>query len=160
VAHRTLADQAKLKETGAPLAGEMSGHIFFNDRWYGFDDAVYSGSRLLELLSKVKDPSAELEALPDATTRQELQLKTAEGENFALVERLKAEAKFDAAREVIRSMECGSNTQMGSAFARPSNTTPVRSAAFRGRFTAALERIQQDFRRALLAVKPDARLPF
>ena len=152
--------KAKLKETGAPLAGEMSGHIFFNDRWYGFDDALYAGSRLLELLSAMQDPSAELEALPDATSTPELHLKTAEGENFSLVERLKSEAKFDAAREVITIDGVRVEYADGFGLARPSNTTPVVVLRFEADSPEALNRIQQDFRRALLAVKPDAKLPF
>jgi len=82
----------KLKETGAPLAGEMSGHVFFKDRWYGFDDALYAGARLLEILSREPDPGAVLEALPDAVSTPELHLKLAEGENYALMEKLKAQA--------------------------------------------------------------------
>jgi len=152
--------KAKLKETGAPLAGEMSGHIFFNDRWYGFDDAMYAGSRLLELLSAMQDPSAELEALPDASSTPELHLKTAEGENFSLVERLKSEAKFDAAREVITIDGVRVEYADGFGLARPSNTTPVVVLRFEADSPEALSRIQQDFRRALLAVKPDAKLPF
>ena len=73
--------KAKLKETGAPLAGEMSGHIFFKERWYGFDDGLYAGARLLEILSRAADPSAVLEALPDSVTTPELHWKLAEGEN-------------------------------------------------------------------------------
>jgi phosphomannomutase/phosphoglucomutase len=152
--------KAKLKETGAPLAGEMSGHIFFNDRWYGFDDALYSGSRLLEILSRGADPSAELEALPDATSTPELQLKTAEGENFTLVDRLKSEAKFETAREVITIDGVRVEYADGFGLARPSNTTPVVVLRFEADSPDALKRIQQDFRRALLAVKPDAQLPF
>ena len=152
--------KAKLKETGAPLAGEMSGHIFFNDRWYGFDDALYSGARLLELLSAARDPSAELESLPDATSTPELQLKTAEGENFSLVERLKSEAKFDQAREVITIDGVRVEYADGFGLARPSNTTPVVVLRFEADSQGALDRIQADFRRALLAVKPDAKLPF
>jgi phosphomannomutase/phosphoglucomutase len=93
--------KAKLKETGAPLAGEMSGHIFFNDRWYGFDDGMYAGARLLEMLAREADPSAVLKALPDAISTPELHVQCAEGENFTLMEKLKSQAKFDAAREVI-----------------------------------------------------------
>jgi phosphomannomutase/phosphoglucomutase len=152
--------KAKLKETGAPLAGEMSGHIFFNDRWYGFDDALYAGSRLLELLSAVKDPSAELEGLPNATSTPELHLKTAEGENFSLVERLKSEAKFSAAREVITIDGVRVEYADGFGLARPSNTTPVVVLRFEADSPQALSRIQEDFRAALLAVKPDAKLPF
>ena len=65
--------KARLRESGAALAGEMSGHTFFNDRWYGFDDGMYAGARLLEILSREADPSAVLEALPDATSTPELQ---------------------------------------------------------------------------------------
>jgi len=152
--------KAKLKETGAPLAGEMSGHIFFNDRWYGFDDGLYAGSRLLELLSAVKDPSAELEGLPNATSTPELHLKTAEGENFSLVERLKSEAKFSAARELITIDGVRVEYADGFGLARPSNTTPVVVLRFEADSPQALSRIQEDFRAALLAVKPDAKLPF
>ncbi len=87
--------KAKLKETGAPLAGEMSGHVFFNDRWYGFDDGLYTGARLLEILSRSADPSAVLDALPDASATPELHIRTAEGENFRLVEKLQKLARFD-----------------------------------------------------------------
>jgi phosphomannomutase/phosphoglucomutase len=152
--------KAKLKETGAPLAGEMSGHIFFKHRWYGFDDGLYAGARLLELLSRVADPSALLNALPNASSTPELQLKTAEGENFALVERLKQEATFDAAREVITIDGVRVEYVDGFGLARPSNTTPIVVLRFEADNDAALARIQADFRRALLAVKPDARLPF
>ncbi|HXF47355.1 MAG TPA: phosphomannomutase/phosphoglucomutase [Burkholderiaceae bacterium] len=152
--------KAKLKESGAPLAGEMSGHIFFNDRWYGFDDALYAGARLLEILARERDPSAVLNALPDAASTPELHLKTAEGENFALVERLKSEAKFAAAREVITIDGVRVEYDDGFGLARPSNTTPVVVLRFEADSPQALARIQADFRRALLAVKPDAELPF
>ena len=152
--------KAKLKETGAPLAGEMSGHMFFNDRWYGFDDALYAGARLLELLSRERDPSAALDALPDAVSTPELHVKTAEGENFTLVERLKSEATFDGARDVITIDGVRVEYADGFGLARPSNTTPVVVLRFEADTPQALARIQADFRRALLAVKPDAKLPF
>ncbi len=152
--------KAKLKETGAPLAGEMSGHIFFNDRWFGFDDGMYAGARLLEILSRTIDPSAVLNELPNATSTPELHLKTAEGENFTLVERLQKEAKFDAAQEVITIDGVRVEYADGFGLARPSNTTPVVVLRFEADDDAALARIQADFRRALLAVKPDAKLPF
>jgi phosphomannomutase/phosphoglucomutase len=152
--------KAKLKETGAPLAGEMSGHIFFKHRWYGFDDGMYAGARLLELLSREKDPSAVLNALPNASSTPELQLKTAEGENFTLVERLQREARFEGAREIIRIDGVRVEYEDGFGLARPSNTTPVVVLRFEADNDAALARIQADFRRALLAVKPDATLPF
>ena len=152
--------KAKLKESGAPLAGEMSGHIFFNDRWPGFDDGMYAGARLLELLSRESDPSAVLNALPDAVSTPELHLATAEGENFALVERLQREASFADAREVITIDGVRVEYADGFGLARPSNTTPVLVLRFEADDAAALARIQADFRRALLAVKPDAKLPF
>jgi phosphomannomutase/phosphoglucomutase len=152
--------KAKLKETGAPLAGEMSGHIFFNDRWYGFDDGMYAGARLLEILSRESDPSAMLNALPEGINTPELQIKTAEGENFTLMEQLKAQAKFEGAREVITIDGVRVEYEDGFGLARPSNTTPVVVLRFEADTQAALLRIQADFRRALLAVKPDAKLPF
>ena len=150
----------KLAETGAPLAGEMSGHMFFKDRWYGFDDGLYAGARLLEILAREKDPSATLEALPDAVSTPELHLKLAEGENFALMEKLKAQARFDGAREVITIDGLRVEYADGFGLARPSNTTPVIVLRFEADDAAALKRIQDDFRRALIAVKPGASLPF
>jgi phosphomannomutase/phosphoglucomutase len=152
--------KAKLKETGAPLAGEMSGHVFFNDRWYGFDDGMYAGARLLEIASRVDDPSALLNDLPDAINTPELQLKTAEGENFALVERLRSQAKFDGAIEVITIDGVRVEYADGFGLARPSNTTPVVVLRFEADSVEALARIQADFRRAILEVAPSAALPF
>ena len=150
----------KLKETGAPLAGEMSGHTFFKERWYGFDDAMYAGARLLEILSRHQDVSAVLENLPDAVSTPELQLKTAEGENYTLIDRLKETAKFDGAKELITLDGLRVEYEDGFGLARPSNTTPVIVLRFEADTAQALERIQQDFRKALLFVKPDAQLPF
>ncbi|GMV01820.1 MAG: phosphomannomutase/phosphoglucomutase [Burkholderiaceae bacterium] len=152
--------KAKLKETGAPLAGEMSGHTFFKERWYGFDDGLYTGARLLEILSRHADPSAVLNALPNSPATPELQLKTAEGENFTLVEELKRTAKFDGATEVIRIDGVRVEYPDGFGLARPSNTTPVVVIRFEADTPEALARIQADFRRAILAVKPGAALPF
>ncbi|MGH8700968.1 MAG: phosphomannomutase/phosphoglucomutase [Burkholderiales bacterium] len=150
----------KLRETGAPLAGEMSGHVFFKDRWYGFDDALYAGARLLEILSREHDPSAVLEGLPDSVSTPELHLKLAEGENYALMERLKASARFDGAQEIVTIDGLRVEYADGFGLARPSNTTPVIVLRFEADNAAALKRIQDDFRRALAAVKPGARLPF
>ncbi|MFN7645732.1 MAG: phosphomannomutase/phosphoglucomutase [Burkholderiales bacterium] len=152
--------KAKLKETGAPLAGEMSGHVFFNDRWYGFDDGLYTGARLLEILARVADPSALLEALPDASATPELHIKTAEGENFRLVEALKKHAKFEGATEVITIDGVRVEYPDGFGLARPSNTTPVVVTRFEAETPEALERIQKAFRAAILAVAPDAQIPF
>jgi len=150
----------KLKETGAPLAGEMSGHVFFKDRWYGFDDALYAGARLLEILSRERDPGAVLEGLPDSVSTPELHLKLAEGENYTLMDKLKATARFEGAREVITIDGMRVEYADGFGLARPSNTTPVVVLRFEADDDAALQRIQEDFRRAILAVKKDAALPF
>ena len=150
----------KLQETGAPLAGEMSGHVFFKERWYGFDDALYAGARLLEILSRSHDPGAELEQLPDAVSTPELHLKLAEGENYALMDRLKASARFEGARELITIDGLRVEYADGFGLARPSNTTPVIVLRFEADNEAALKRIQAEFRRAILAVKPGAQLPF
>ena len=152
--------KAKLKESGAPLAGEMSGHVFFKERWYGFDDGLYTGARLLEILSRHADPSAVLNALPDSPATPELQLKTAEGENFTLVEALKRTARFDGATEVITIDGVRVEYPDGFGLARPSNTTPVVVIRFEADTPEALARIQGEFRRAILAVKPGAELPF
>ena len=152
--------KAKLKESGAPLAGEMSGHVFFKERWYGFDDGLYTGARLLEILSRHADPSAVLNALPDSPATPELQLKTAEGENFTLVEALERTARFDGATEVITIDGVRVEYPDGFGLARPSNTTPVVVIRFEADTAEALARIQGAFREAILAVKPGAALPF
>ncbi|MCP5266379.1 MAG: phosphomannomutase/phosphoglucomutase [Burkholderiaceae bacterium] len=152
--------KAKLKETGAPLAGEMSGHVFFKERWYGFDDGLYAGARLLEILSRSDDPSAVLNALPDATTTPELQLWLDEGENFDLVERLRREARFPDAVEVVTIDGVRVEYPDGFGLARPSNTTPVVVLRFEADNAVALARIQADMRAAILAIRPDADLPF
>jgi phosphomannomutase / phosphoglucomutase len=101
-----------------------------------------------------------LEALPDAISTPELHLKTAEGENYALMDKLKAGARFDGAREVITIDGLRVEYADGFGLARPSNTTPVVVLRFEADDAAALKRIQEDFRRAILAVKPEAKLPF
>ncbi len=152
--------KAKLKETGAPLAGEMSGHIFFKERWYGFDDGLYTAARLLEILSRSDDPSAVLEALPQAKSTPELKLETAEGEQFEVVKRLQQQGQFTGAREVITIDGVRVEYADGFGLARPSNTTPVVVLRFEADDDAALARIQEDFRTQLLRVAPDAKLPF
>ena len=152
--------KAKLRETGAPLAGEMSGHVFFKERWYGFDDGVYAGARLLEILSRVADVSVPLESLPDSVNTPELQIKLAEGENFKLIEKLQREAKFDGATDVITIDGVRAEYPDGFGLARASNTTPVVVQRFEGDNAAALARIQAAFRSAILAVAPTAQLPY
>ncbi|MEK6350843.1 MAG: phosphomannomutase/phosphoglucomutase [Burkholderia sp.] len=152
--------KAKLRETGAPLAGEMSGHVFFKDRWYGFDDGLYTGARLLEILARVADPSALLNGLPNAESTPELQLKLEEGENVELIEKLRANAKFDGADEIVTIDGLRVEYPDGFGLARSSNTTPVVVLRFEANTAEALARIQGDFRRALTDAKPDAKLPF
>ena len=152
--------KAKLKETGALLAGEMSGHVFFKERWYGFDDALYVGARLLEILARHADPSALLNALPDAIATPELHLHCAEGENYALIDRLQKEATFPDAVRVIDIDGLRVEYADGFGLMRSSNTTPIIVLRFEADSTTAIERIQAQFRAALLAVKPDAALPF
>jgi phosphomannomutase/phosphoglucomutase len=152
--------KAKMKETGAALAGEMSGHTFFGERWYGFDDGMYAGARLLEIVSRHADPSAVLDALPDAVSTPELNLPCAEGEQHALIERLQASATFPDAERVIRIDGLRVEYADGFGLARASNTTPVVVLRFEADDAAALARIQEDFRRVLAAAKPGAKLPF
>jgi phosphomannomutase len=148
--------KAKLKETGAPFAGEMSGHIFFAERWYGFDDATYTAGRLLEILSREADPSALLNALPTSFSTPELNVPCAEGEHHAVVEKLRQTATFEGAREVVTIDGLRADYDDGFGLVRASNTTPVLVLRFEGHTQAALERIQAHFMAAILAVKPDA----
>ncbi|MGE8506386.1 MAG: phosphomannomutase/phosphoglucomutase [Paraburkholderia terricola] len=152
--------KAKLRETGAPLAGEMSGHVFFKDRWYGFDDGLYTGARLLEILTRVADPSQLLNSLPNSNSTPELQLKLEEGENFELIARLQQNAKFTGADDVVKIDGLRVEYPDGFGLARSSNTTPVVVMRFEADNDAALRRIQEDFRRVILAEKADAKLPF
>ncbi|ACD15339.1 phosphomannomutase/phosphoglucomutase [Paraburkholderia phytofirmans] len=152
--------KAKLRETGAPLAGEMSGHVFFKDRWYGFDDGLYTGARLLEILTRVEDPSKLLNSLPNSNSTPELQLKLEEGENFELIARLQQNAKFTGADDVVKIDGLRVEYPDGFGLARSSNTTPVVVMRFEADNDAALKRIQEDFRRVIMAEKPDAKLPF
>ncbi len=158
--------KAKLKETGAPLAGEMSGHIFFKDRWYGFDDGLYTGARLLEILSSEQDPNKTLEQLPNAICTPELQMPCAEGEAFSLLDKIKAEVAksaqvtFETAESVNTIDGVRVEYADGFGLARPSNTTPIVVMRFEADTQAAIERIQAEFKKVFLAVKPDAKMPF
>jgi phosphomannomutase / phosphoglucomutase len=152
--------KAKLKETGAPLGGEMSGHIFWKDRWYGFDDGLYTGARLLEILTRELDPSALLNGLPKASSTPELHLHLQEGENFALIDKLRAEAEFPGADRIVDIDGLRVEYPDGFGLARGSNTTPVVVLRFEGENPQALDRIQKEFARVILAAKPDAKLPF
>ncbi len=152
--------KAKLKETGAPLAGEMSGHTFFKERWYGFDDGLYTGARLLEILARATDANPVLKNLPNAPSTPELNIKMAEGEPFALIDKLKAAGQFPGAEQIITIDGVRVEYADGFGLARPSNTTPVVVLRFEADNAAALERIQAGFRQALSAVWPGIQLPF
>jgi phosphomannomutase len=150
--------KAKMKEVGAPLAGEMSGHIFFGERWYGFDDATYTAARLLEILSFASDGSAILNALPDSFSTPELNVACAEGEPQALVAELQEKAKFPDADSVVTIDGIRADYKDGFGLIRASNTTPVLVLRFEGHTPEALRRIEGDFMWALRLVKPDAQV--
>jgi len=152
--------KSKLIEEKALLAGEMSGHLFFKERWYGFDDGLYAGARLLELLSREQDITATLNNLPDSLNTPELQVRTVEGENHALIVQLQKNAVFDNPQQVITTDGLRVEYPDGFGLARASNTTPVVVLRFEADNDAALKRIQEDFRRNILQAKPDAQLPF
>ena len=152
--------KAKMKETGAALAGEMSGHVFFKERWYGFDDGLYAGARLLEILSQFDDPSAVLNALPDSVSTPEQHINMQEGEPHQLISQLQASAKFEGADEVITIDGLRVEYSDGFGLMRPSNTTPVIVLRFEADNAEALKRIQDQFRSVILAAAPDAKLPF
>lgn len=152
--------KAKIKETGAVLAGEMSGHIFFADRWYGFDDGVYSACRLLELLSReTVSPTEVFNRLPDSVNTPELQVQVEEGQQHRIIERLQKAMKIPGA--VIHTLDgVRAEFEDGWGLARASNTTPVIVLRFEADDEAGLERIQNSFRESLLQVAPGLKLPF
>ena len=152
--------KAKMRETGALLAGEMSGHVFFKERWYGFDDGMYAGARLLEYLSKQEDINATLHGLPDTINTPELNILMAEGEHYALMDRLQKSAHFPDAKEIITLDGLRVEYADGFGLARPSNTTPVIVLRFEADNVDALKRIQNDFRRVIGQAAPELALPF
>jgi phosphomannomutase / phosphoglucomutase len=152
--------KAKLKESGALLAGEMSGHTFFKERWYGFDDALYGGARLLEVLSKEPDANAALKNLPNAPSTPEIHWQLEEGEPHRLVAKLQASKAFPGAERVLTIDGVRVEYADGFGLARASNTTPVIVIRFEADNAAALERIKNVFRAALQPLKPNAPLPY
>ena len=152
--------KARMRESGALLAAEMTGHLFFVERWYGFDDGLYAGARLLELLSRVDDIAGVLDALPDSHATPELHIKTREGEGRELLARLKASAVFDGALDIVALDGLRVEYADGFGLVRASNTTPALMLRFEGDDEAALKRIQQDFRRVIEAAAPHLILPF
>jgi len=152
--------KAKMKETGALLAGEMSGHVFFKERWYGFDDGLYTGARLLEILSKADDIDAVFAALPDSVSTPELNVKMNEGEPHRLIAHLQQSAVFPDAERIIDIDGLRVEYADGFGLMRASNTTPVIVIRFEADNATALQRIQNTFRRLLLATAPHLQLPF
>lgn len=152
--------KAKLKQTGAALAGEMSGHIFFNDRWGGFDDGLYAGARLCELLSKTsQSPGAVFAALPNTINTPELRLDMAEGEQYALMAECIENAKFENAK-VSNIDGVRADFEDGFGLIRASNTTPTLIMRFESDTEVGLKRIQTQFRQLLLDTRSDLVLPF
>ncbi|HEV2979447.1 MAG TPA: phosphomannomutase/phosphoglucomutase [Casimicrobiaceae bacterium] len=150
----------KMKQSGALLAGEMSGHTFFKERWYGFDDGLYAAARLLEILSRHANPSAVLNALPDSLSTPELNASCGTESPHALIARLAANAEFPGATEIIRIDGLRVEYADGFGLARASNTTPVIVLRFEADNEVALRRIQADFRRVFGAAAPTVTLPF
>jgi phosphomannomutase/phosphoglucomutase len=152
--------KSKLAETKAALAGEMSGHVFFNDRWYGFDDALYTGARLLQIIAaQQEDTDALFNTIPNSINTPELKVYVSEDEKFLLMAQLIANANFGAA-EVVTIDGMRVNFSEGWGLVRPSNTTPCLVLRFEAQTVEILETIKDVFRESLLAVKPDLVLPF
>jgi phosphomannomutase len=148
--------KAKMKEIDSPLGGEMSGHIFFKERWFGFDDGTYAACRLLEILSRAKDASAVLNALPTSFSTPELNVKCAEGEPHRLVDELVKKASFAAPAQVNTIDGVRVDWPDGFGLIRASNTTPVLVLRFEGHTPEALHRIEGEMLALLRQVKPDA----
>lgn len=152
--------KAKMRETGAELAGEMSGHIFFKERWFGFDDGLYSAARMLEIVSQHDETSSTIfNALPDSFNTPELQIDFAEGEHYKFMEKFIEQASFENANTVtIDGIRV--NFANGWGLVRPSNTTPCLVLRFEANDEKTLSDIQNIFRQQLLAVDSTLSLPF
>jgi phosphomannomutase / phosphoglucomutase len=154
--------KAKMRETGAELAGEMSGHFFFKERWYGFDDGIYAGARLLEILAgdlEGRTPEDIFATCPKGVSTPELKVEMAEGEHYRFIEKFREKAHFDDAT-LITIDGVRADWPDGWGLVRPSNTTPVLVLRFDADNEAALKRIKDTFRAQMLAVDPSLKLPF
>jgi len=152
--------KAKLKETGAALAGEMSGHIFFNDRWFGFDDALYAAARLIGILSADTRSSAEVFAdIPESVSTPEIYIDLTEGENIILMEQFLSKASFQDA-EIITLDGMRVNFVDGWGLIRASNTMPALALRFEADNKDALNRIKSQFKELLTQIKPGINLTF
>jgi phosphomannomutase/phosphoglucomutase len=153
--------KTKMAEINAQLAGEMSGHFFFNDRWYGFDDALYAGARLLEILSQRQETSSLVfSAIPNSVNTPELKVQVDDDEKFLLMEKLISQANFKDAKDVSSIDGLRVNFADGWGLVRPSNTTPYLVLRFEAINEVMLKEIQSLFRDWMLAVKPELVLPF
>jgi phosphomannomutase len=150
--------KARMKQNGSPLGGEMSGHIFFKERWYGFDDGTYAGCRLLEILSAHPDANAVLNVLPTSFSTPELNVACEEGEPHAVVAKLQSQAKFAAPATVNTIDGLRVDWPDGFGLIRGSNTTPVLVLRFEGHTEEALHRIEHEMMALLKTVKPDAKV--
>jgi phosphomannomutase len=150
--------KARMKQNGSPLGGEMSGHIFFKERWYGFDDGTYAGCRLLEILSAHPDANAVLNALPTSFSTPELNVACEEGEPHRIVAQLQSQAKFAAPATVNTIDGLRVDWPDGFGLIRGSNTTPVLVLRFEGHTEVALHRIEHEMMALLKSVKPDAKV--
>lgn len=148
--------KARMKELDSPLGGEMSGHIFFKERWFGFDDGTYAGARLLEILSRHPDANAVLDGLPTSHSTPELNVACAEGEPHAVVKTLVDIARFDAPAKVSTIDGVRVDWPDGFGLIRASNTTPVLVLRFEGHTPEALHRIEAAMLDLLKRAKPDA----
>jgi len=148
--------KARMKELDSPLGGEMSGHIFFKERWFGFDDGTYAGARLLEILSRHPDANAVLDGLPTSHSTPELNVACAEGEPHAVVKTLVEMARFDAPAKVSTIDGVRVDWPDGFGLIRASNTTPVLVLRFEGHTPEALHRIEAAMLDLLKRAKPDA----
>ncbi len=156
--HSFIKEQ--LKREQAPLAGEMSGHFFFGERWYGFDDGMYAAARLLEILAAdTRAPAQILASLPKAESTPELKVEMKEGEPHPFVEEFASSIDFEGA-EINDIDGVRADFEDGFGLVRASNTTPVLVVRFEGRDKQALARIQELFRKAMLEVNPALKLPF
>lgn len=152
--------KSKMKETGSPLAGEMSGHIFFKERWYGFDDALYTGARLLEVLMAAKTKPAEVfKELPEGVSTPELRVDLAEDAHKSFMAQMQEKMSFEGA-EVFDIDGFRVEFPDGWGLVRPSNTTPCLVLRFEADSQEALERIQGEFRSLMLSINPDLQLSF
>jgi phosphomannomutase len=148
--------KAHMKELDSPLGGEMSGHIFFKERWYGFDDGSYAGARLLEIVSRSPDANVVLNALPTSHSTPELNVACSEGEPHTVVDKLLSMARFDAPARVSTIDGLRVDWPDGFGLIRASNTTPVLVLRFEGHTPEALQRIEYTMLSLLRQAKPDA----